>query len=322
MRRRMTLGLGMACGVSSLHLPLALHAQPAHRTYAIGLLSQGQRYSPVVEDLGLRLREAGLAVRFEERWAEDRWDQLPKLAAELVALRVDLIVANGDTPTVTAAVEATRKIPIVFLWVGDAVGQGLVRSLRQPGGNVTGLSILGPETEVKRLELLKEVAPRITRVAVVTNPDATDLAAPLRQLQAAGRLLGVQLSLFAVRSPSEVAKALEQMTQAQVQGILVQDDSMLNLLVSQVAAFALKHHLPLAAEGMSDGVLVAYRFDWDDHFVRAARLIAKILNGANPGDLPVEQPTRFNLMVDLKTAKALGIAIPNSLLLRADRVLR
>lgn len=326
LRRKAATGLCIALGMRSLSLPLAAHAQRAQKTFTIGLLSQGKRYPPVVEDLDMRLREVGRAygfgVRFEERWADDRWEQLPKLAAELVALRVDLIVANGDTPTVTAAVAATRKIPIVFLWVSDPVGQGLVRSLRQPGGNVTGLSILGPEMELKRLELLKQVAPKITRIAVVTNPAAGDLAAPLRLLQSASQSLGVQLSAFHVRAPSDLANALEQMAQAQVHGIVVQDDYMLNLLVPQIATFALKHRLPLAAEGMMDGVLVAYRFDWDEHFVRAARLIGRILKGANPGDLAVEQPTRFNLAVDTRTARALGISVPNSVLLRADRVLR
>jgi putative tryptophan/tyrosine transport system substrate-binding protein len=316
----------MAVGIRSLSLPLTAHAQRAARTYLIGILSQGKRYAPVVDDLSMRLREIGRAdgftVKVEERWADDHWEALPMLAAELVALRVDLIIANGDTPTVTAAVGATRKTPIVFLWVSDPVGQGLVRNLRQPGGNVTGLSILGPEMEVKRLELLKEVAPKITRVAVITNAAANDLAAPLRQLQLASQSLGVQLSLFDVQAPSDLAKALEQMARAQVHGILVQDDYMLNLLVQQVATFALKHRLPLAAEGMVDGVLVAYRFDWDDHFLRASRLIGKILNGANPGDLPVEQPTRFELVIDSRTANALGLPLPNSMLMRADRVLR
>jgi putative tryptophan/tyrosine transport system substrate-binding protein len=325
-RRKAAIGLCLAVGVRSLSLTLAAHAQGAPRTFLIGILSQGKRYPPVVDDLSVRLREIGRAggftVKFEERWADDRWQALPVLAAELVALRVDLIIANGDTPTVTAAAGATRTTPIVFLWVSDPVGQGLVRNLRQPGGNVTGLSILGPEMELKRLELLKELAPKITRIAVVTNSAANDLAAPLRQLQSASQSLGVQLSLFDVRAPSDLTKALEQMALAHVHGILVQDDYMLNLLIQQVAAFALKHRLPLAAEGMLDGVLVAYRFDWNDHFLRASRLIGKILNGANPGDLPVEQPTRFELAINSKTANDLGLPIPRSILMRADRVLR
>ena len=279
-RRKAAIGVGIAVGIRSLSLPLTANAQRAARTYLIGILSQGKRYPPVVDDLSMRLREIGRAggftVKFEERWADDHWEALPMLAAELVALRVD----------------------------------------------VTGLSILGPEMELKRLELLKEVAPKITRMAVITNSAANDLAAPLRLLQLASQSLGVQLSLFDVRVPSDLAKALEQMAQARVQGILVQDDYMLNLLVQQVATFALKQQLPLAAEGMQDGVLVAYRFDWDDHFLRASRLIGKILNGADPGDLPVEQPTRFELVIDLRTAKALGLPIPNSMLMRADRVLR
>jgi len=326
MRRKAAIAFCGAWGLGLVSLPLTAKAQRAEKTYSIGILSQSTRYPPVVEDLGMRLREVGrsegFTVKFEERWANDHWEDLPKLAAELVALRVDLIVANGDTPTVAAAVGATRQIPIVFLWVSDPVGQGLIRSLRQPGGNVTGLSILGPELEVKRLELLKQAAPKITRVAVLTNRAASDLAVPLTRLQSASHSLGIQLSVFDVRAPSELAKALEQVAQADVHGIVVQDDYMLNVLVPQVANFALKHRLPVAAEGMSDGVLIAYRFDWDEQFLRAAKLIGKILNGANPGDLPIEQPTRFRLAIDLRTARILGLAIPNSVLMRADKILQ
>lgn len=296
------------------------------KTFSIGLLSQSTRYPPVVQDLSARLHEVGrsdgFVVKLEERWANDRWEDLPKLAAELVALHVDVIVANGDTPTVAAAVAATRRIPIVFLWASDPVGQGFVRSLSKPGGNVTGLSILGPEMEVKRLEFLKQVAPKTARVAVLTNRAASDLYAPLSLLQSASQSLGMQLSVFDVRAPSDLARVLDQIGQADVQGIVVQDDYMLNLLVPQIAGFALKRRLPVAAEGMSDGVLVAYRFDWDDQFLRAAKLIGKILGGADPGALPIEQPTKFSLMVDLRTARHLGLVVPSSVLLRADRIIQ
>jgi putative tryptophan/tyrosine transport system substrate-binding protein len=325
MRRRAAVGQGLAAGIGTLAWPLAAIAQRAERKVLIGLLSQSTRYAPLVEDLNKQLREVGrtegFTVEIEERWADDQWQALPKLALELVARRVDLIIANGDTPTVSAAAGATRTIPIVFLWVSDPVGQGLIRSLRQPGGNVTGLSILGPELELKRLALLKEVAPKATHVAVITNRGAADLAAPLRLLQSASVSLGLQLSVFDLRERHQLAGVLDQVAAANVHGLLVQDDYMLNLLVAQVAAFALRQRLPLVAEGMAEGVLVAYRFDWDEQFIRAARLVGRILNGAHPGELPVEQPTRFELMINLRTARALGLTVPNALLLRADRVL-
>ncbi|WP_284617649.1 ABC transporter substrate-binding protein [Aquabacterium humicola] len=325
MRRRAAVRHCIASGIGTLAWPLAAVAQRLERKVVIGLLSQSTRYAPLVEDLHRQLREVGrtegFTVEIEERWADDQWQALPKLALELVARQVDLIIANGDTPTVSAAAGATRTIPIVFLWVSDPVGQGLIRSLRQPGGNITGLSILGPELELKRLALLKEVVPKVTHVAVITNRAAADLAAPLRLLQSASASLGLQLSVFDVRERNQLAGVLDQVATANVHGLLVQDDYMLNLLVGQVAAFALKQRLPLVAENLSEGVLVAYRFDWDEQFIRAARLVGRILKGAHPGDLPVEQPTRFELMINLRTARALGITVPNAVLLRADRVL-
>ena len=324
-RRRAAIALCSAGALLS-SLPPTAKAQWVGTAYSVGILGQTTRYAPIVDDLRSRLdeigRSAGFTVKFEERWADDHWEDLPKLAAELVALRVDLMVANGDTPTVAAAVAATRRIPIVFLWASDPVGQGFVQSLSRPGGNVTGLSILGPEIEVKRLELLKLAAPKIARVAVLTNRAASDLHAPLTLLQSASHSLGVQLSVFDVRAPPDLAKVLDQVARAEVDGIVVQDDYMLNLLVPQVADFALKRRLPVAAEALSNGVLVAYRFDWDEQFLRAAKLIGKILSGANPGDLPVEQPTKFELVVDLRTARQLGLVVPSSVLMRADKIIQ
>jgi putative ABC transport system substrate-binding protein len=313
-------------GAHPIALPLAADAQRADKVYRIGFLAQSAKYPAIVEDLRGALDEIGridgFTAEFEERWAEDRWQTLPALASELVALGVDVIVVSGDTPAVTAATRATRQIPIVFLWVSDPVGQGLVQSLSRPGGNITGLSILGSELEVKRLELLKQAAPKISRVAVLTNSGAGDLAEPLRLLRAAGQSLGLSLRVFDVPQRSDLPSTLNHVASADVDGILVQDDYMLNLLVHQVAAFALTQRLPLTAEGMVDGVLIAYRFDWDDQFRRASRLITRILKGEKPGDLPIEQPTKFTLMIDLKTASRLGLTIPPSLVLRADRVIQ
>ena len=311
-------------------VPLAAEAQQAGKVYRIGLLGQGMNEPFVVERLSKGLRELGRAneapAKFEERWADDQWDRLPKLAAELVALKVDLIVVHGDRPAVNAAMGATRQIPIVFLWIGDPVGQGLVRSLSHPGGNVTGLSFLGPEIGLKRLELLKQAVPTITRVAVITNHATPDLVEPLRLMQAASKSLGLQLIVFDVRSASDLAKTLEQVERAHVHGMVVQEDFVLDTLVetkdSPLLAFALKHRLPLAAPAMAHGVLIAYAFDWDRHLQQAAILIDKLRKGAKPGDLPIEQPTKFILVTNLKTAKALSVTIPQSLLLRTDKVIR
>lgn len=323
MRRRAAIGCAIA-------LPLAGWAQRKGKQIRIGLLGQGIVEPFVVKELTAQLRALGRVnagdIRFEERWTLDQWDRLPGQAAELVALGVDLIVVHGDSPAVKAAMAATPTIPIVFLWIGDPVGQGLVQSLRHPGGNVTGLSFLGPEVELKRLELLKQAVPSITRVAVLTNPDTPDLAKPLAMMQAASHGLGVQLAVFEVRAAADLPGILEQVARAKVDGLLVQEDFVLDHLIkakdSPVVAFALQQRLPLAAPGMVDkGVLVSYAFDWDAHFRQAARLIDKLLKGARPADIPIEQPSRFELAIDLKTAKALGITVPRSMLLRADKVI-
>lgn len=309
-------------------LPLAARAQRKAKRVRIGLLGQGIVEPFVVKDLAAGLRALGRApvdVTFEERWTLDRSERMPGLAAELVALGVDVIVVHGDSPAVKAAMAATRTIPIVFLWIGDPVGLGLVESLRRPGGNVTGLSFFGPEIELKRLELLKQAVPSIARVAVFTNPDTPDLLQPLAMMQAASRGLGVQLVVFQVRSAGDLPKVLEQVAQAKVDGLLPQEEFLLDHLVkgkdSSIAAFALQHRLPLAAPGMVDGVLVSYAFDWDAHFRSAATLIDKVLKGAKPADTPIEQSSRFELEVNSRTARALGIAIPRALLLRADKVI-
>lgn len=323
MRRRAAIGWGIAW-------PLAGRAQRKPKQVRIGLLGQGIVEPFVVKELTAGLRAVGRDnasdIRFEERWTLDRWEQLPGQAAELVALGVDLIVVHGDSPAVKAAMAATRTIPIFFLWIGDPVGQGLVQSLRHPGGNVTGLSFLGPEVELKRLELLKQAVPSITHIAVLTNPDTPDLGKPLAMMQAASRGLGVELAVFEVRAAGDLPGVLEQVALAKVDGLLVQEDFVLDHLIkakdSAVAAFALRHRLPLAAAGMADkGVLVSYAFDWDAHFRQAARLIDKLLKGARPADIPIEQPSRFELAIDLKTARALGITVPRSMLLRADKVI-
>lgn len=330
MLRRATLVFCLVFGACSVTCPLNALAQHAEKVYRIGLLGQGMNEPFVVERLSKGLRELSRAdeapAKFAVRWAEDKWERLPKLAAELVALKVDLIVVHGDKPAVDAAMGATRQIPILFLWIGDPVAQGLVRSLSHPGGNVTGLSFLGPEIEIKRLELLKQAVPTITRVAVITNRATPDGAEPLRLMQAASKSLGLELLVFDVQGASDLPKTLEQVERAQIHGMFVQEDFVLDTLVdakdSPITAFALKHRLPLAAPGMVDGVLISYAFDWHTHFRQAAILIDKLRKGAKPGDLPIEQPTKFHIVVNLNTAKALMVTIPQSVLLRADKVIQ
>lgn len=324
-------GLSLVLGLC-VTWSLDVTAQRARSAYRVGVLDAGSKSknTDTVERLGRELRKIhradGRAFTFEQRWAEHDPERLPALAAELAALDVDVLVVSGDAPAVKAAMGATRTIPIVFLWVFDPVGQGLVRSLGRPGGNVTGLTFAGPELELKRLELLKQTVPSMTRVAVITNGATPDLAEPLQAMKARSASLGVQLTVFDIRRASDLAEAFDRMVAGAIQGIIVQDDLLLNGLVeavdSPLAAFAVKHRLPMAAAGMASGVLVTYAFSWDVQFRQAAKQIDAILKGATPGSLPVEQPTHFKLIVNLKIAKALGITIPPALLVRADDVVQ
>jgi putative ABC transport system substrate-binding protein len=268
----------------------------------------------------------GQDLVIECRWDGGRYERAPTLAAELVSLKVDLIVATSY-PRVRAAKEATSTIPIVMVYVAEPVASGLVASLAQPGGNVTGVSYTaGPEIAGKHLQLLKEAVPKLSRVAVLLEPANPATAAFLREAQAAARALGLTLQSYGVRDPKEFEGAFAAMTRARADGLLVQaPHPVVFAHPRRIAELAALSRLPAVypyRDLVEAGGLMAYEANPPAMFRRAATYVDKILKGAKPGDLPVEQPTKFELFINLKTAKVLGLTIPQSLLSRADEVIQ
>ena len=309
--------------------PLAADAQQPAKAPRIGLLSE---FSPADSALWYEAFRQGLRnlgwvegknINIDYRYTEGRHDRLPGLAAELVNLRVDIIV-TVTTPVALAAKNATRTIPIVMASVGvDPVGAGLVESLARPGGNITGLSQMVPELVGKRLELLREMDPKLSRVAVLW--DARDPSATLwKEMQLPARALGVQLHSLEVRSPKDLDRAFEDATRARAGAVVITPSMVSATNLKRIADLAAKSRLPSIyhrREFADSGGLIAYGVDRSDMFRRAATYVDKILKGAKPADLPVEQPTKFELVINLKTAQALGLTIPPSLLLRADQII-
>jgi putative ABC transport system substrate-binding protein len=249
--------------------------------------------------------------------------ELPRLAAELVASKVDLLVTPG-TPQALAAKKATSIIPIVTVTAGDPVGAGIVASLARPGGNVTGLSSLSTELTAKRLDIVRQVVPDVKRIGFLYNPDTTIDALGFKHIAAAGEKMGIVAIPVVVRRREEVAPAFEKLARENVTALHPTSSFMMISLRTHIIDHAMKYRLP-AIYGTSlfveDGGLLSYSANWADQWRRAAGYVDRIFKGAKPGDLPIEQPTQFELVVNLKTAKALGITIPQSLLLRADRVI-
>jgi len=322
---RVTLMLGL------LAAPLAAEGQSAGRIYRVGVLSIGSgQMTPIrarfLDILTHGLRQHGYTegrnLAIEWRFAEGRPERLPALAAELVRIKVDVIFAFTPEEAVPAR-NATRTIPIVFA-VGNPVAEGLVASLARPGGNVTGVASVSAELSAKGLELLKEVVPTVSRVAVLVNPVNPTHPAVMKEVEAAARALGVELQPLEVRRASDFASAFQAATQARAGGLIVLNDSLFVGERVQIAGLAARTRLPAVygfREQAEAGGLMAYGIDLWDQYRRAGTYIAKILNGAKPADLPVEQPTKFELVVNLKTAKALGLTIPPSVLARADQVI-
>ena len=275
------------------------------------------------------LRELGWVegqnIVIDYRFAEGRFDRLPDLAAELVRLKVDLIVA-APAPAAVAAKNATATIPIVMISVSDPVGTGLIASLARPGGNVTGLSFsVGLELFGKQLELLKETVPKVRRVAILSNPANPAHALLIKDVKVAARSLGVQLQLLEARGPDEFDGAFAAMADERVGALLVVADAMFSVHQARLADLAAKNRLP-SMHGLrayvEAGGLIYYGPNFPDQWRRAATFVDRIFKGAKPADLPVQQPTKFELVINLKTAKALGLTIPPSLLLRADEVIQ
>jgi putative ABC transport system substrate-binding protein len=307
--------------------PLAADAQQAAKVYRIGYLGNVPTPPALWEAFVRGLRELGWVegqnMIIERRNAEGRYERLPDLATDLVRLRVDIIVAAGSSAPL-AAKRVTNTIPIVMTNAGDPVSSGLVKSLGRPGGNVTGLSLLGPTVVGKQLELLKEVVPRVTRAAVLTNPDHPARALMVTEAETAMRLLGLQHQVLDARGPGEFESAFSAMTRERAGALLILADPMFVSERKRLADLTARSHLP-AASGMREladaGILMAYGASLTDLFGRAATFVDKILKGAKPADLPVEQPTKFELVINMRTARVLGLTIPQSLLLRADEVI-
>ena len=313
-----TLVLGVLAG------PLAADAQPPGKVYRVGVVIGGlplQR--SLVEGLGALGYVEGKNITFEYKFWDGRPEHFPQLVAELIDQRVDVIVSSS-TPAVRAAKKATSTIPIVMAGLTDPVGAGLIDSLARPGGNITGLTNIFTELSAKRLDLLKEAVPRLSRVAVVWNPTHPGQTLAFKDTEGAGKVLGVTVLSMEVRRPEDFDRAFTAIVTKRADGLQVLPDPLTSLHRRQIAHFALKKRLPAmyaAREWAEAGGLMAYGPSFPDLWRQAAVYVDKILKGAKPANLPVEQPTKFELVINLKTAKTLGLTLPQSILIRADEVI-
>jgi putative ABC transport system substrate-binding protein len=318
--------------LSLLTVPLTSQAQPAAKVPRLGLLipsavsavaSRLEAFRHGLRDLGYI---EGQNITLEYRFADGQADRLPALVTELVQLPVDVLVVDG-TVALRAAQHATTTLPIVMAVSGDPVGAGLVASLARPGGNITGLSSRAPEVSGKRLELLKEAVPHLSRVATLWHRDAP-VGPYIKETEAAAQALGLQLHAFEVGSPDEFDQAFAAMTSAQADALIVIPGAQFfshQRVAERVAELAMAHRLPTMfgnREAVEAGGLMSYGPNYDDFYRRAATYVDRILKGTTPADLPVEQPMKFELVLNLKTAKALGITISPMFLFQADAVLQ
>ena len=308
--------------------PLAEVAQPLGKPPTIGLLLPNTVAldGPRVGALVRRLRELGWIegrnIALEYRWADGRTEHLAEFAGEFVRLQVDVIVTSA-TPTTLAVRQATSTIPIVFAAVGDPIGAGLVASLARPGGNVTGLSLQQPDTASKRLELLRDVVPGLRQVAIMTNVDNASAMIDMHETLTAARTFGLDTVKSEIRRPEDIATAIDGL-KGRANALYVCNDPLVATNRVRISTLALGARLPTmfnAEEYVEVGGLMSYGPNFPDLFRRAAEYVDKILGGAKPTDLPIEQPTKFDLIVNLTTAKTLGLTIPESFLIRADRVI-
>ncbi len=315
----------LALGIFST--PLSVNAQQATKVPRIGFLlvtaspHWEEAFRQGLRDLGW---VEGQNIAIEYRWAEGKLERLPDLAAELVRLKVDVLVAE-TTPAALAAKNVTKTIPIVFVRVSDPVGSGLVASLARPGGNVTGPTSITLELSGKRLELLKEALPGILRVAVLWNPTNPASAPMLKETQVAAGALNLQLQILEARDRNELERAFSALARNPADALTMVPESFFYGQRTRIVDFAARRRLPVmgwAREFVDAGALMSYGPSLSDIWRRAATYVDKILKGGKPADLPVEQPTRFELVINLKTAKALGLTIPQSILIRADHVIQ
>jgi len=329
------IGLAVVLTVSLFLAPLAGDGQQKAKAPRIGFLATSSLASPesqvVLDAFRQGLREHGYVegqnITIEYRSADQKIERFPGLVTELVRLKVDLIVA-GNTAAARAAQQVTRTIPIVSFVMGDPVGDGLVASLARPEGNVTGSTFLGPGLGPKRLELLKEVTPRISRVAALWHPDFFSKRTNeemLKETEAAALTLGIRVQLVGVRGPDEFDRAFSTMAREHADALFVFPSGMLYFERRRIVALATKHRLPsiyVAKEYVELGGLISYGPSINGLARLSATYVDKILKGAKPADLPVEQPTKFELVINLKTARTLGLTIPQSILVRADEVIQ
>jgi len=327
MKRRQFLAL---VGGAVTAAPSAMAAQEARKLPRIGFL--GNSTATLEANLVGPFREAlrdlgyveGRNILIEYRWAEGNYDRFPTLIAELIGLKVDVIVTAG-TPAALAVKKATASIPLVMVAVGDPVGTGLVASLRRPGGNATGLTSIAPELEGKRLELLKEALPRVSRVAVLWNPANAYQIGSEKEVQAAAKVLRISIVSLPVRSSGELGNALAAIASEHADAVLVLADRLFLHNRERIADFAITNRVPgmnAYRELVEAGGLMSFGPSYAVMHRQAATYVDKILKGSNAGDLPIEQPAKFELVINLKTAKALGLTIPQPLLLRADQVIQ
>lgn len=312
-----------------LSLPSAGRSEQAGRPRLIGVMlvsispqsQEAQAFRQALRDAGY---VEGSDIVIEWRAADGDYGQVPALVADLVRRKVQVIVVNTTIAT-RAVKQATSSIPVVMAIVADPLGSGLVSNLAHPGGNVTGLSMMSPELSKKHLELIKECVPKLTRVAAIWNPDTPFHSKTVEELKAAAPSLGVEVNLLSARTPEEIGPALFAAKRGHAQALYVLNDPQFVTHRKSILEFASKAKLPTiygVRQFVDDGGLISYGPSLTEQFRRAAGYVDKILKGAIPGDLPVEQPTRFELVINLKTANALGLELPQSILQRADDVIR
>jgi len=298
----------------------AAEAQPTGKVWRIGVLEPSlpaanghlvAAFRQALRELGW---EEGRNIVVETRFADGKLERLPALAKELAQLRVDVFVAAG-TPAIRAAREAAPTTPIIMSAVGDPVAEGLVASLGKPGGTITGVTVQSPELSAKRVQLLQEAVPRVSRLAIIWDPGIVHEVHGFKEAEAAARSLGIVLLSFEVKRADQLEAAFAGMARDGASGVFVFPNSITSTFGRRIADLALKHRLPSVA-----GVLLAYGPVRAENYRRAATFVHQVLNGARPGDLPIQQPTKFELVVNVKTAKALGLTLPQSLLARADQV--
>jgi putative ABC transport system substrate-binding protein len=327
MRRRELIA---SVGVAAVMWPLAPRAQQQSGMPVVGFLGAASpsENAPFTAEFLHGLNEAGFIegrnVVIEYRWAEAHYDRLPMLAADLVRQRVAVIFTSGGRPPLQAAMAATSTIPIVFSLGGDPVGEGFVASLNRPGGNVTGVNFLSDQLVAKRFELMRELVPRATMTALLVNPDSPASEIERRLIEAMARAVRHDILVVNARSPDDIETAFARLVEGRANELLVTTDAFLLRQRGQIADLAMRHGIPAVAferEFVASGALMSYSTPLRDSYHQAGVYAGRILKGAKPADLPVVQATRYELILNLKTAKALGLTIPPSLLARADEVI-